>query len=128
VVPRAVAGAGGAIPARPPWPGGSGRGVVLGLPRLDFDRRLGRWWRRQSRAVAAAAASHGTACSGEPPAGARERAVWSTPAGARGGIGTVARPWGLVGARLRPAAACTHEGGCGGVARCRGAWRECPAH
>jgi hypothetical protein len=65
--------------------------------------------------------------SGEPPAGARERAVWSTPAGARGGIGTVARPWGLVGARLRPAAACTREGGCGGVARCRGAWRECPA-
>jgi hypothetical protein len=85
---------------RRPWSGGSGRGVVLGLPRLDFDRRLGRWWRRRSRAVAAAAASRGTPCSDEPPTGARERAVRSTPAGARGGTGTVTRPRELVGAWL----------------------------
>jgi hypothetical protein len=50
--------------------------------------------------VAAAAASRGTPCSGELPAGARERAARSNPAGARGGTGTVARPRELVGARL----------------------------
>jgi hypothetical protein len=50
--------------------------------------------------VAAAAASRGTPCSGELPAGARERTERSAPAGARGGIGTVARPWELVGTRL----------------------------
>jgi hypothetical protein len=54
---------------------------------------------RQSR-TAAAAASRGTPCSGELPAGAREPSARSASAGARGGIGTVARPRELVGTRL----------------------------
>jgi hypothetical protein len=77
----AAADAGGAIPV--PGSAGNGRGGVLGLPRLDVDRGLGRWWHLRSHVVAAAAASRGTPCSGELPAGACERAARSAPAGAR---------------------------------------------
>jgi hypothetical protein len=74
--------------------------VVLGLLGTEFDRSSGQWWPWQSRAAAAAAASHGMPGSGELSAGARELTTRSVPAEARGGPGTVARPRELVGTRL----------------------------
>jgi hypothetical protein len=85
--------------SRRPGSAGCRRMAVRWAPRLHFWSRLGLGGGRRSR-TAAAAASRGTPCSGELPAGARERAARSAPAGARGGIGTVARPWELVGTRL----------------------------
>jgi hypothetical protein len=79
---------------------GNVRGVVLELLGTEFDRSTGQWWSRQSRAAAAAAASHGMPASGELPAGARELAARSAPVEARGGPRTMARPRKLVETQL----------------------------
>jgi hypothetical protein len=89
------------IPAnRQSWPVGRGRRVICGVPRLDFDRWLGRWWRRWGRAAATAVVSYGTPCSGEVAARWETWASQRAIVGARGGGGGL----GWVSGRSQPGA------------------------